>query len=47
MGRPATGNLVVVTGINIEYMAGGKIVEHWSAPANLSMMRQLGMLPAQ
>jgi len=46
MGRPATGKLVVVTGINIEYLAGGKIVEHWSAPDNLSMMQQLGVIPA-
>jgi predicted ester cyclase len=46
MGRSATGKLVVVTGINIEYLAGGKIVEHWSAPDNLSMMQQLGLIPA-
>jgi predicted ester cyclase len=46
MGRPATGKLVVITGINIESLVGGKIVEHWSAPDNLSMLQQLGVIPA-
>ena len=45
IGRPATGKLVVVTGINIEYIAGGKILEHWSSPDNLGMMQQLGLIP--
>ncbi|MCC6614973.1 MAG: ester cyclase [Anaerolineae bacterium] len=45
MGRPPSGNAVTVTGINIEHMVNGKIAEHWSAPDNLSMMRQLGMIP--
>jgi steroid delta-isomerase-like uncharacterized protein len=45
MGRPPTGKSVVVTGINIERIADGKVAEHWSSPDNLGMMRQLGMIP--
>lgn len=42
-GRPPTGRAVVVTGINIEHLAGGKIVEHWSNPDTLGMLQQLGI----
>jgi steroid delta-isomerase-like uncharacterized protein len=45
MGRPPTGNAINVTGVNIEQMKDGKIIEHWSAPDNLTMMRQLGIIP--
>jgi steroid delta-isomerase-like uncharacterized protein len=46
MGRPPTNNRVTVTGINIERIEDGKIVEHWSAPDNLGMLQQLGIVPS-
>ena len=44
-GRQPTGKAVVVVGLNIERLDGGKIVEHWSSPDNLGMLQQLGMVP--
>ena len=44
--RPPTSRQVVVTGINIERFAGGKIVEHWSSPDNLGLFQQLGIVPS-
>jgi steroid delta-isomerase-like uncharacterized protein len=46
MGIPATGKRVTVTGIVIDRIAGGKIVEHWESFDQLSMMQQLGVVPA-
>lgn len=45
MGREPTQRSVTVAGINIERLAEGKIVEHWSAPDNLGMLQQLGIVP--
>jgi steroid delta-isomerase-like uncharacterized protein len=45
MGRPPSGKAVAVSGINIELISNGKIVEHWSSPDNLGMMQQLGIIP--
>ena len=41
-----TGRHVSVTGTHIHRIAGGKIVEIWAHPNNLSFMQQLGMIPA-
>ena len=45
-GIPPTGKRVRVTAITIERVAGGKIVEHWIEFDALSMMQQLGVVPA-
>ena len=46
MGIPATGKRVAVTGIGIDRFAGGKMVEHWEIYDQLSLMQQLGVVPA-
>jgi predicted ester cyclase len=40
-GVPATGRTVTLPGINVERLAGGKIVEHWSQFDLAGLMRQL------
>lgn len=45
-GIPATGNSVTQPSITIFRLANGKIVEGWFAADNLSMMQQLGVIPA-
>ena len=46
MGVPATGNKVTVTGIGIDRIEGGKIVEHWEQFDAMGMMQQLGAIPS-
>lgn len=46
MGIPPTGNPIVVSGVTIGRMDGGKIAEEWFQSDNLGMMRQLGLIPA-
>jgi steroid delta-isomerase-like uncharacterized protein len=46
-GLPATGKKVEQAGITIWRIVDGKIKEEWSAFDQLSMMRQLGLLPNQ
>jgi predicted ester cyclase len=46
LGRPATGNPIWIVGMNMERLENGKIVEHWSYPDKLSLMEQLGVMPA-
>ena len=46
MGIPATGKQVTVTGISIERIAGGRIVETWDEFDQMGMMQQLGVIPA-
>jgi steroid delta-isomerase-like uncharacterized protein len=46
MGIPATGKRVTVTGIEINRIVDGKIVEHWESFDQLGMMQQLGVVPA-
>jgi predicted ester cyclase len=41
-GQPPTGKRVSFTGMNIERMQDGKIVEHWSNPDFLGMWEQMG-----
>ena len=45
MGIAPTGKQVMVTGICIERIVGGKIVKEWSEKDNLGMMQQLGVVP--
>lgn len=46
-GLPATGKKVEQAGITIWRIVNGKIKEEWSAFDQLSLMRQLGLLPDQ
>jgi steroid delta-isomerase-like uncharacterized protein len=45
-GLPATGKKAEQAGITIWRIVDGKIKEEWSAFDQLSMMQQLGLLPA-
>jgi steroid delta-isomerase-like uncharacterized protein len=45
-GLPATGKKAELAGITIWRIVDGRIREEWSAFDQLSMMRQLGLLPA-
>lgn len=45
-GIPATGKAVTQPSITIFRLANGKIAEGWFASDNLSMMQQLGVIPA-
>lgn len=45
MGLPATGKQATMNGINIERIAGGKIVELWHVEEIFSLMMQLGLVP--
>jgi steroid delta-isomerase-like uncharacterized protein len=45
-GLPATGKKVELPGITIWRIVDGKIKEEWSAFDQLSMMKQLGLFPA-
>ena len=45
-GIPATGKQIEVTGIAIERIQDGKVVEHWSNLDQMSLMQQLGAIPA-
>jgi predicted ester cyclase len=45
MGIAPTGEQVTVTGISIQRIANGKIVEAWSTYDMLGMFQQLGVVP--
>jgi len=46
-GAPAgSGKKVQITGISIYRIANGKIVEHWSQMDVVSILQQLGVMPA-
>ena len=46
MGVPPTGRRVSFGVIDIIRVDGGKFVEHWGQMDNMSMMQQLGAIPA-
>jgi predicted ester cyclase len=46
MGIPATGNQIAITAVNIMRLEDGKFVEHWVNSDSLTMLRQLGVVPA-
>jgi steroid delta-isomerase-like uncharacterized protein len=45
MGLPATGRTVMASGIAIDRVAGGRLVESWLSLDVLGLLRQLGALP--
>jgi predicted ester cyclase len=45
IGISPTGKEVSVTGIDIDRVSGGNIVEHWSEADTLGIMQQLGAVP--
>jgi steroid delta-isomerase-like uncharacterized protein len=45
LGIPPTGRQVEFTGMRIQRISGGKLVETWHQPDTLGMMRQLGLIP--
>jgi steroid delta-isomerase-like uncharacterized protein len=45
MGVPPSSNRVELTGITIERIVGGKVVETWNNFDQLGMMRQIGVIP--
>ncbi len=46
MGVPPSGNRVEVTGMTLNRVSGGKIVESWTNYDALGMMRQIGAMPS-
>ena len=46
MGIPATGKPITFTGITIDRVAGGQIVERWNQADFMGLMQQLGVNPA-
>jgi steroid delta-isomerase-like uncharacterized protein len=46
MGVPATGKQVSMEGIAIHRVENGKLVEHWSTVDALSLLMQMGAIPA-
>ena len=45
-GLPPTGKRITLSGLELFRLADGKIAECWSAYDNLSLLQQLGALPA-
>jgi steroid delta-isomerase-like uncharacterized protein len=45
MGFPATGKVISLEAIDILRFQDEKVVEHWGVYDELSMMRQLGLVP--
>ena len=45
-GIPPTGKQVVMTGIDIDRIANGKLVECWTKSDDLSMLQQINAIPA-
>jgi predicted ester cyclase len=45
MGIPPTGRNVAYDYVHIVRFAGSKVVEHWGVRDDLTLMRQLGVLP--
>ena len=46
LGLPPSGNRVELTGVTIERIEGGRIVETWNNFDQLGMLRQIGAIPA-
>ena len=45
MGIPVTGRPVTVTGMTVDRIKNGKIVETWAVFDQFSMLQQLGVIP--
>ena len=46
MGIPATGKQISISGIAIDRFENGQSIEHWEIIDQLSLMQQLGVIPA-
>lgn len=46
MGIPPTGKSAVMTGIDIDRIANGKLAECWTNSDDMGLMQQLGVIPA-
>ena len=46
LGIPASGNTMVVKGIEVFRLADGKIAELWASMDTLGMMKQMGAIPS-
>jgi steroid delta-isomerase-like uncharacterized protein len=46
MGIPASGKSVTITGIGVDRVVDGKVVESWSNWDSLGLMTQIGAIPA-
>ena len=46
LGAPPSGKSFTATGMSIFRLADGKIVEHWGENDTMSVLQQLGMMPA-
>jgi len=46
MGIPPTGKKVTVPALDMARYADGKLVEHWGGPDQMSLLQQLGVIPA-
>ncbi|MBI4233564.1 MAG: ester cyclase [Chloroflexi bacterium] len=46
MGIPATRRQITMTGIVVDRVVGGKIVERWDVTDVMGLMQQLGVIPA-
>lgn len=46
LGMPATGKAVLTDGMEIDRVAGGKIVETWHVDNNFATLMQIGAIPA-
>jgi hypothetical protein len=46
MGLPPSGRTIHVTGVNVARIEAGRIVESWSNFDMLSLLRQVGAIPA-
>jgi predicted ester cyclase len=44
-GVQATGRRIVMTGIDIERVVAGRIVEHWGGEDMLGLLQQIGAVP--
>lgn len=45
LGIPLTGQAIVLTGISIDRIAGGRFVERWDSVDTLGLLQQLGAIP--
>jgi predicted ester cyclase len=45
-GLAPTGKKVTVPALDMARYEGGKLVEHWGGPDQLTLLQQLGLLPA-
>jgi predicted ester cyclase len=47
MGVPASGRHISVGGVGVMRIANGRVAEFWVSPDRMSLMQQIGALPAQ